>query len=256
MPGATASAGRPAASGDRPGGSRRPAARCCRSRPSRDRRAAAPGITRFVDRLGAFLTIVGIASLAVGGVGIGAAVQGYLTRKVRVIAALRTLCATAGTVFAAYLIQVGLIAAMGIIVGLAIGGGVVAGLGPILAQDLPVPAEFSLYPQPLAQAGLFGVLAVGLFTLWPLAWILRVRPAELFRNETDLPRPWPGWRIVVVMILLAAALVGSVIGLSATPALAAWCLGGIAGAFVVLRALGWLGARIARRLSQAGLEAH
>ena len=62
----------------------------------RDRRAAAPGIQRFVDRLGAFLTIVGIAALAVGGVGIGAAVRGYLTRKVPTIAALRTLGASAG----------------------------------------------------------------------------------------------------------------------------------------------------------------
>ena len=49
----------------------------------RDRSAAAPGISRFVARLGAFLTIVGIASLAVGGVGIGAAVRGYLTRRCR-----------------------------------------------------------------------------------------------------------------------------------------------------------------------------
>ncbi|MEM7057459.1 MAG: FtsX-like permease family protein [Pseudomonadota bacterium] len=221
----------------------------------RDRRAAAPGITRFVDRLGAFLTIVGIASLAVGGVGIGAAVRGYLTRKVRVIAALRTLGATAGTVFAAYLIQVGLIAAMGIVIGLAMGGGLVAGLGPVLAKDLPVPAEFSLYPAPLAQAGLFGALAVGLFTLWPLAWILRVRPAELFRNETELPRPWPGWGIVGIITLLAAALVGAIIGLSATPELAAWCLGGIAGAFIILRALGWVGAWLARRLSHSRLAA-
>ena len=190
-----------------------------------------------------------------GGVGIGAAVRGYLTRKVRVIAALRTLGATAGTVFAAYLIQVGLIAAMGIFVGLALGGGLVAGLGPMLAQNLPVPAEFSLYPTPLAQAGLFGALAVGLFTIWPLAWILRVRPAELFRNETELPRPWPGWRIFVVMAVLAAALVGSIIGLSATPKLAAWCLGGIAVAFVILRALGWAGSRLARRLSHSRLAA-
>ena len=38
-----------------------------------------------MDRPGAFLTIVGIASLAVGGVGIGAAIRGYMTRKVPVI---------------------------------------------------------------------------------------------------------------------------------------------------------------------------
>ena len=219
----------------------------------RDRNAAAPGISRFVGQLGAFLTIVGIASLAVGGVGIGAAVRGYLNRKVPVIAALRTLGATAGTVFATYLIQVGLIAAMGIVAGLALGGGLVAWLGPVLAADLPIPAEFTFYPRPLAEAALYGALAAALFTLWPLAWILRVRPAELFRNETDLHHPFPGWLVVSVMAIIAAALVGTIVGLSVNPILAGWCLGAIAAAFVLLRALGWLGARIARRLSHSRL---
>ena len=219
----------------------------------RDRDAAAPGISRFVAQLGAFLTIVGIASLAVGGVGIGAAVRGYLTRKVPVIAALRTLGATAGTVFAAYLFQVGLIAALGIVLGLVVGGGLVAAVGPMLAADLPIPADFTVYPGPLAEAALYGALAAALFTLWPLAWILRVRPAELFRNETALARPFPGWPVIVALILIAAALIGSIIGLSVNPVLAAWCLGSIAAAFLLLRTLGWLGALIARRLSHSRL---
>ena len=215
----------------------------------RDRRAAAPGISRFVERLGAFLTIVGIAAMAVGGVGIGAAVRGYRTRTVPVIAALRTLGATAGTVFLAYLLQVGLIALLGVLVGLALGGGLVAGLGPVLATDLPIPAKFSIYPEPLAVAALYGMLSAAVFTLWPLGWVLRVRPAELFRNDTELARPWPGWKVAVALLLLVAGLVGAILGTSASPKLAAWCLGGIAGAFIVLRVLGWLGARIARRLS-------
>ena len=219
----------------------------------RDRRNAAPGINRFVDRLGAFLTIVGIAALAVGGVGIGAAVRGYLTRKVPTIAALRTLGATAGTVFSIYLIQIGMIAALGIAIGVSVGGGVVALLGPVFAKDLPVPAEFTLYPAPLAEAALFGALAAMLFTLWPLAWLRRVKPAQLFRNAVDPQQIWPGWQIVLALVLLAAALAGAIIGLSTTPKLAAWCLGGIAGAFVILRLLGWMCARVARTLSHSSL---
>ena len=219
----------------------------------RDRTAAAPGISRFVGQLGAFLTIVGIASLAVGGVGIGAAVRGYLNRKIPTIAALRTLGATAGTVFAAYLFQVGLIAILGIIAGVLLGGGLVAWLGPILAAGLPIPAEFTLYPMPLAEAALYGALAAALFTLWPLAWILRVRPAELFRNETALPRPFPGWPVLIALVVIGAALVGAIVGLSANPKLAAWCLGAIAVAFALLQGLGWVGARIARRLSHSRL---
>jgi putative ABC transport system permease protein len=217
----------------------------------RDRRDASPGIRRFVERLGAFLTIVGIASLGVGGVGIGAAVRGYLARKVPVIAALRTLGATAGTVFLGYSIQIGLIAALGIAAGLALGGGLVGWGGPLLAGELPVPAEFGVYAAPLAKAALFGALAAVLFTIWPLAWLRRVRPAELFRDRAGPQRTWPGWPMIALMGLIAAALAGAIIGFSDTPELAAWCLGGIALAFVMLRGLGVLGARLARRVSHS-----
>ncbi len=219
----------------------------------RDRRDASPGVRRFVERLGAFLTIVGIASLGVGGVGIGAAVRGYLARKVPVIAALRTLGATAGTVFAGYSIQIGIIAAAGLAAGLLIGGGIVAWGGPLLARELPVPAVFGFYAAPLAKAALFGALAALLFTLWPLAWLRSVRPAELFRDGAGPARGWPGWPLVALLAAVAAALAGAIIGLSATPALAAWCLGGIAVAFVMLRGLGLVGARLARRVSHTAL---
>ena len=219
----------------------------------RDRRDAAPSIRRFVERLGAFLTIVGIASLGVGGVGIGAGVRGYLARKVPVIAALRTLGATAPTVFAAYAIQVGIIAAAGIAAGVALGGALVAWGAPLLARDMAVPAEFGFYAAPLARAALFGALAAALFTAWPLAWLRRVRPAELFRDRAGPVRSWPGWPTVAVMAGLAVALAGAIVALSGTPEIAAWCLAGLALAFIMLRGLGTLGARLARRLSHASL---
>ncbi|MEM1064920.1 MAG: ABC transporter permease, partial [Pseudomonadota bacterium] len=51
-----------------------------------DRRNGAPGVSEFVDRLGAFLVLVGLAGLAVGGVGVSAAVRAYLDGKTGVIA--------------------------------------------------------------------------------------------------------------------------------------------------------------------------
>jgi hypothetical protein len=47
----------------------------------RDRRSAPGGVSRFVDRLGAFLILVGLAGLAVGGVGVAAAVRAHLEAK-------------------------------------------------------------------------------------------------------------------------------------------------------------------------------
>ena len=49
----------------------------------RDRRNGTAGIGTFVDRLGAFLVLVGLAGLTVGGVGVSASVRAYLERKNR-----------------------------------------------------------------------------------------------------------------------------------------------------------------------------
>ena len=76
----------------------------------RDRRSGAPGIGRFVDRLGSFLVLVGLAGLAVGGVGVAAAVRAHLEEKTATIATLKTLGASGATVFAVYLIETGILA--------------------------------------------------------------------------------------------------------------------------------------------------
>jgi putative ABC transport system permease protein len=68
----------------------------------RDARNGAPGIAQFVERLGAFLVLVGLSGLAVGGVGVSAAVNSYLKSKTSVIATLRTLGAERAVIFQTY----------------------------------------------------------------------------------------------------------------------------------------------------------
>ncbi|NNF90655.1 MAG: drug:proton antiporter, partial [Boseongicola sp.] len=87
----------------------------------RDRRNGAPGIKRFVDRLSSFLVLVGLAGLAVGGVGISAAVRAYLERKTHVIATLKTLGADSQTIFQIYFLQIGALTIVGLALGLSLG---------------------------------------------------------------------------------------------------------------------------------------
>ena len=222
----------------------------------RDRRNAAPGIQRFVTRLGAFLTLTGLAALAIGGVGVGAAVRGYLDRKTRTIAALRTIGAGAGEIFAAYTLQIGVIAGLGIAAGLALGAGLVALVGPMLADRLPVPAEFAVYPRPLAVAALYGVLTAALFALWPLARLRELRPAVLFREMGEGGEVWPRRGMLAALGLIALALAAAVIGLSGAPELAAWVIAAVGVAFVALRAMGSAARRLARRLAHARVLRH
>ncbi len=79
-----------------------------------DSRRATPGVARFVERIGSFLVLVGLAGLAVGGVGVSAAVRAYLDGKIATIATLKTLGASGRMIFQTYLIQIGALTVVGV----------------------------------------------------------------------------------------------------------------------------------------------
>ena len=134
-----------------------------------DSRNAAPGIERFVDRIGSFLVLVGLAGLAVGGVGISAAIRSYLDGKTDTIATLKTLGAIGRADLSSYLIQVAILSALGIAIGLVLGA-----LVPLLAAPADrglaaLPGRHRPVARPLVEAAFYGALAALIFTLLPLA---------------------------------------------------------------------------------------
>ncbi|TYB82111.1 ABC transporter permease [Maritimibacter fusiformis] len=217
----------------------------------RDSRKGAPGISQAVERLGSFLVLVGLAGLAVGGVGISAAVRAYLDEKTATIATLKTLGATSRTIFLSYAMQIGALTLLGIVLGLALGAALPIAFGPLIANALPVPARIGLYPAPLAQAALYGLIAAALFTLWPLARTEDVRAAALFRDGVTATRPWPAPRYLTATAVLLAALVGLAAWFAAVAALALWAAAGIFAAFLMLVVAGIAVRRLSRRLARA-----
>lgn len=200
----------------------------------RDRRNGTPGVSRFVDRLGSFLVLVGLAGLAVGGVGISAAVTAYLDRKTEVIATLKTLGADSRTIFQTYFIQIGVLTLLGLALGLALGALIPILVAPILEARLPVPAAFGLHAGPLLEAALYGGLAALIFTLWPLARVEDVRAATLFREGGGIRRGAPRWLWIFVTAFLFVVLVGSAAALSGLWQLTLGAAGGLLVAFVLL----------------------
>lgn len=216
----------------------------------RDRRNGAPGINEFVERLSAFLVLVGLTGLAVGGVGVSSAVRAYLSEKTAVIATLRTLGASGSLVFHTYLIQIGALATLGIAAGLLIGGVAPLLLGAIIEARLPIPVDFALRPGPLAEAALYGALAAALFTLWPLAQTENIRAAALFREARAGVSGWPRPLWLITCAALLGALIGSAAWLSGLPSLTLWSTAGLLGAFgaLLLAAMGVKA--LARRLAR------
>ncbi|MGR3484866.1 MAG: ABC transporter permease [Paracoccaceae bacterium] len=215
----------------------------------RDARAGAPGIGQFVDRLGAFLVLVGLSGLAVGGVGVSSAVRAYLAGKTGVIAVLKTLGASRATVFATYALQIGALTLLGLAIGLILGAGLPLALAPVIQAALPIPAEFALYPRPLVEAALYGALAAAIFTLWPLARAERIRPARLFRDGAG-GEGWPAPRYLAATAALLAVLVAAAALFSGTVTLTLWTFGGIVGALILLVGAALLLRIAARRLAR------
>lgn len=215
----------------------------------RDARNGAPGVAQFVNRLGAFLILVGLSGLAVGGVGVSAAVRSYLARKTEVIATLRALGGSRQLIFRTYFIQIGLLALAGVIIGVALGALVPVLLAPVISARLPIPAAFGIYPAPLIEAALYGLLTAFIFTLWPLARTENVRPATLFRDAWDGARQWPAGRYILATLIAIVALVGLAAWFNGNWALTLWTLGGIAGALLILMLAATLVRWACRRLA-------
>ncbi|MGR3342582.1 MAG: ABC transporter permease [Paracoccaceae bacterium] len=200
----------------------------------RDSRNGAPGVTEFVDRLGSFLILVGLAGLAVGGVGVSAAVRAYLDEKVRVIATLKSLGAEGRTIFQVYLLQIGLMTVLGVILGLILGAGASLLLAPVIEARLPVPTVPGLQGAPLAEAALYGILAAALFAVWPLSRTENVRAATLFRDATLGISGWPRARYVAFSAIVLALLIGAAATFSGQIRLTLWATGGMLAAFLTL----------------------
>jgi len=199
-----------------------------------DARRGADGMQEVVDQLGAFLILIGLSGLAVGGVGVSAAVRAYLQGKTGVIATLKSLGATRQTIFLTYFLQIGVLTLAGIAIGLVIGAGLPLLLSPLISEALPLPANFGIYPGPLVEAAIYGVLAALIFTLWPLARTEEIRAATLFRDAFAGGKILPRWPWLIWMALLLAALLAAAVLFSGNAFLTLWTAGGIAGALAIL----------------------
>ncbi len=212
----------------------------------RTRTDAAPSLKENIERFAEFLTLIGLTALVVGGVGIANAVSSYLDGKRETIATLKCLGAPAGFPVAVYLIEIMIIAGLGIAAGLAVGAAIPFAAGGLFARLLPVSIA-GLYPVDLALAALYGLMTAVAFALYPLGRAREVSPTALFRDQVSPSprRPPPGY--IAGVGLMLAGLAGLAVGLAFDRRIAAVFVVGSAGAFLLLRLVGLGVMALARR---------
>lgn len=220
----------------------------------RDPHDAAPGVTRFIDQTSLFMTMVGLISLLVGGIGVANGVRAWLDARLRTIATLRCLGASSRLVFAVCLIQVMALAACGVAIGLIIGTLLPIAMADWLKDVLPVPPVLGIYPGPLILATSYGLLTALAFSLWPLGRAARIPGTALFRDALIPERTSPSRLLVTANLLVVAALIGLTISTANDRYFALWFCAAALGTLALFRLGGtavMLTARAGRHLGSA-----
>ncbi len=214
-----------------------------------------PRVARFTDRLASYLSLAGIASLLIGGLGVGIVVDAHLKSRQRTIATLRCIGTTGRDVAIICGLQVALLCAGGLLLGALIGSALPFAALLVPAGLLPFSISIGVHPGAILSAALFALATAALFTALPLLRAASITPAALFRDDEAAPavstgaadgppRRWP-WLVAAVVVLLATALLAV-----PDPKLALVFIAVLAVAAALIRTLAGLGLQAAGGLAR------
>jgi putative ABC transport system permease protein len=214
----------------------------------RTRASASPQLERNVRRLAEFLTLVGLTALLVGGVGVANAVMHYLERKRADIATFKAVGAPGGTVFSIYLTEIGIIAIVGIALGVVAGTALPFLITSLFGALIPLPLAPGIHFSVIALATAFGILVALAFALWPLGRAHDVPVSALFRDSVSEDRRLPRRRYIVMVAVAVVSLAALALLVAESRRIALIYIVAAASIFVVLRLLAMALMKIAARL--------
>lgn len=214
----------------------------------RSRGNASPQLERTINRFTQFLTLVGLAALLVGGVGVANAVKSHIDRRRDVIAAFKALGATGRDVFTIYLTQVVVLATVGSVIGLVAGATLPFAIVGVFGKLLPLPVVPALHLDELSLSFVYGLLTALAFGLWPLGRVHDVPVAALFREAVSSEWHRPRWGYLVLMAAVISLLIAVAIGLAYDKRIAAVFVASSIVVFALLRGIAAGLMALARRL--------
>ncbi|MBT5187201.1 MAG: FtsX-like permease family protein [Kordiimonadaceae bacterium] len=207
----------------------------------RDKSSGGGSTQRFIDRMGQFMTLVGLTALLVGGVGVSNAVHGYLNSKTNTIATFKILGAQSNMIFQIYLQQIMIMSAISIVLGLLVGGSLPFLFADFLEAKMPIDISREFYPVSLAVAAFYSVLISLIFTLWPLAKAKNISARQLFRItiSDEKGEKIPKFYLSIILGMVALMLV-VVFYMADYRQLTAYFIGGMFASFGLLLVTGYL----------------
>ncbi len=163
-------------------------------------------MVRYYDIFMRFLVIVGLASLLIGGVSVWTGITAYVAERGSVIAVLRSMGAGRQRIFIHFFTQVATLAAIGVGIGLLVGGGIALVALPVVGTAVGVNLAPTLHVQPLLIAAGVGLITAFAFSYLPLQQAQTISPVMLFRSKglaappVDWARLLPSPRILPLVL--------------------------------------------------------
>ena len=195
-------------------------------------------LSQSLSNIDGFLSLIGLAILVLGGIGIASVTRVFVQQRVRTVAILKSLGGRNRRVIGAYVAQVFALSLAGSLLGLVVAKAITTGFAGYTSARLPLDVDPRLSPLACVQGVAVGVLVSLLFALPPLLEIRDVKPILVLRNDAGRPGRRVDWLKIGAQVLLAAAVAALAGWQAGTYRNAALFIGGIAATAIVLNGAG------------------
>ncbi len=155
---------------------------------ARSYRSTEDQIGESLQRSENFLSLVGFVIVVLGGIGVWSVTRVFVQQKIRSIAILKCVGASAPQVLAIYVLQVSLLAIAGSAMGVGLAAAAILAIPPSLVESFG-GLPYGLTGSAVLQGLTVGLLVSVLFALVPLLDVRRIKPLLLIRGEALAAAP-------------------------------------------------------------------
>jgi putative ABC transport system permease protein len=158
-----------------------------------------------LSRLTGYLGLVALIALLLGGIGVASAIVVFIRQRSQSVAVLRCLGATAGTIFAIYLLEAAVMGLVGSVAGALLGIALQRLLPGLLSGLLPVEVTPTLSWNAAGLGVGMGLWVALVFALLPLLAVRRVSPLSALRRPYESEKaPRDRWTMLALLLLAAS----------------------------------------------------
>ena len=191
----------------------------------------------FIEKTSLFISLVGLITLLISGVGISNGVKGYLIKKIKNIAIFKALGAQNSIVFKIYFFQIIFIFLISIIPALIAGISIPFLLKTLISDSFLSTFEPFIFWEPIIISFLFGLIVCILFTIIPISKTYEIKPIQLLRLSAHHSLNNYSKKISALLLILIFALCFLIFKLTNDIKLSVYIFGVVLISFLILKGM-------------------